>query len=165
MRLFLDNDTSVTMDFDFEDVAMRVINKTLDTLGCPFDAAVNVVLTDNEAIRECNRDMRGIDRATDVLSFPYLEFNEPGIYELPENEADCIDPETGLVVLGDIMISLNKVKEQAEEYGHSCKREYAFLIAHSMLHLSGYDHMTDDDAHLMEQMQENILSELGINRE
>jgi len=165
MRLFLDNDTDVTMDFDFEDVAASVIDKTLVTLDCPFDTAVNLVLTDNETIRECNRDMRGIDKATDVLSFPNLTFSEPGRYVLEGSEADYIDPETGLVVLGDIMISLDKVREQAEEYGHSLKREYAFLVAHSMLHLSGYDHMTEDEARIMEQMQESILKSLGIDRE
>jgi probable rRNA maturation factor len=165
MKLFLDNDTDVTMDFDFNDVAVSVIEKTLNTLNCPFDVAVNMVLTDNETIHECNREMRGIDKATDVLSFPYLTFDEPGVYELEGSEADYIDPETGLIVLGDIMISLDKVKEQAEEYGHSLKREYAFLIAHSMLHLSGYDHMTDEDAAHMEQMQESILKSLGIDRD
>ncbi len=165
MKLFLDNDTDVTLDFDFQDVACKVIEKTLETLDCPLDVAVNLVITDNENIRICNRDMRGIDKETDVLSFPYLTFEEPGRYVLTGSEADYIDPETGLTVLGDIMISIDKVIEQASEYGHSGKREYAFLVAHSMLHLSGFDHETAEEAEAMEQMQERILQSLGISRE
>ncbi len=165
MRLFLDNDTDVIMDFDYEKVATDVIEAVLKALGCPFDVQVNVLLTDNETIRAYNRDNRDIDRPTDVLSFPGLEFEKPGVYELTGDEADYIDPETGLVVLGDIIISLDKVREQAQEYGHTKLREYAFLIAHSMLHLSGFDHMTAEEASDMEARQESILNSLHISRD
>ena len=165
MRLFLDNDTDVIMDFDYEKIAKDVINASLKALDCPFEVQVNLLLTDNETIRTYNRDSRDIDRATDVLSFPGLEFDEPGVFELNGDEADYIDPETGLVVLGDIIISLDKVSEQAAEYGHSKLREYAFLIAHSMLHLSGFDHMTSEDAADMEARQESILEGLHISRD
>ena len=165
MRLFLDNDTDVIMDFDYEDIAAKVINEALKMLKCPFDVEVNVLLTDNESIREYNKDNRGIDSPTDVLSFPGLEFVNPGEFTLNGNEADYIDPETGLIMLGDIIISLDRVISQAEEYGHSRLREYAFLIAHSMLHLSGFDHLSSDEAAIMEQRQEDILKSLNITRD
>ncbi len=165
MRLFLDNDTDVIMDFDYEDIAKDVINEALKQLECPFDVEVNLLLTDNESIRKYNRDNRGIDSPTDVLSFPGLEFVNPGEFTLSGSEADYTDPETGLIMLGDIIISLDRVISQAEEYGHSRLREYAFLIAHSMLHLSGFDHMTEDEAADMERRQEDILKSLNITRD
>lgn len=165
MRLFLDNDTDVIMDFDYEDIAAKVIDEALKLLKCPFDVEVNVLLTDNESIKEYNRDNRGIDSPTDVLSFPGLEFVNPGEFTLQGSEADYTDPETGLIMLGDIIISLDRVISQAEEYGHSRLREYAFLIAHSMLHLSGFDHMTPEEAADMELRQEDILKSLNITRD
>ncbi len=122
---------------------------------------VSVMLTDNEGIRELNREHRGIDRATDVLSFPLLEFSEdkralPETVDFGENEE---------VTLGDIVISLERAAEQAEEYGHSMKREVGFLTVHSMLHLYGYDHMTEDDEREMFALQEKILDGMGLKRE
>ena len=112
-----------------------------------------------------NLEHRQIDRPTDVLSFPMLEYETPGDFSfLEEDGEDCFDPDTGELLLGDIVISADKVMEQAEEYGHSVKREYAFLITHSMLHLMGYDHMMEEDAKEMEYLQEEILKELGIGR-
>ena len=120
-----------------------------------------LLFTDDETVKEYNSAYRHIDRTTDVLSFPFFEF-ENGATEI---ELTDIDPETGLVDLGNIMISLPKAISQAEEYGHSLKREIAFLTAHSCLHLLGYDHMSDGDAGRMERLQEEILSELGITRD
>ena len=112
-----------------------------------------------------NREHRGIDRATDVLSFPMLEFGIPGDFTgIDEEMSDVFDPETGELMLGDIVISADKVMAQAEEYGHSPKREYAFLIAHSMLHLCGYDHMEDGERKEMEQKQREILEKINILR-
>lgn len=165
MILFFDNDTDTVFDFDCEEVAKKVISAVLTSEKCPFDTEVNLLITDNEGIREYNKSMRDIDSATDVLSFPGLDFFTPGSYELNGQEADHIDPETGLVILGDIIISADRVLSQSEEYGHSALREFAFLVAHSMLHLSGYDHMNEDEAALMEKKQEDILKGLGINRE
>ena len=84
---------------------------------------------------------------------------------MEEEEADCFEPESGELLLGDIIISAPKVIEQAEKYGHSIRREFAFLIAHSMLHLCGYDHMEENEARIMEQKQEQVLEKLGITRE
>ena len=166
MTLFLENETDKIFAFDVEETARQVIEGVLDMEECPYETQVNVLLTDNEGIREYNREYRSIDRETDVLSFPNLEFETPGVYEVEEEqEADCFDPDTGELILGDIIISVDRVAEQAESYGHSPKREFAFLVAHSMLHLSGYDHMESKEAKVMEAKQEQVLQKLGITRD
>ena len=112
-----------------------------------------------------NRNFRGIDRPTDVLSFPLLNYDTPSDFSVAEEEeADSFDPESGELMLGDIVLSGDKILEQAEAYGHSVKREFAFLVAHSMLHLCGYDHMTEEEAKEMERRQEEILQSLSITR-
>lgn len=126
---------------------------------CDFDAQISVTLTDNDAIRRLNREQRGIDRPTDVLSFPMLDFDENG-------EADCAyDMDGDSVLLGDIVISMERAYEQAEEYGHTLVREAAFLTAHSMLHLLGYDHVDNPEGEkIMCEKQEKVLTALGITR-
>ena len=164
--IFLENETDIDLNIDYENIANLVVEETLKQEKCPFDVEVNILLTDNESIHAINKETRNIDRATDVLSFPNLFFESAGCFNIPEDErADYENPENGLVVLGDIIISLEKVIEQAQEYNHSVKREYAFLIAHSMLHLSGYDHMVPDEAKVMEERQRAILDSLGITRD
>lgn len=164
--IFLENETDILMDFSYEEIANKVVDKTLEVLNCPFKCEVNILLTDNSTIHEYNLETRNIDRPTDVLSYPNLFFQEEGIYELDKSELPSItDPETGLVILGDIIISLEKVIEQANEYGHSTKREYAFLLTHSMLHLSGYDHMEDEERVRMEDKQRMILNACEFTRE
>ena len=111
-----------------------------------------------------NLEFRGIDRATDVLSFPMTEFPSPADYAYPDTDDSSFDPETGELMLGNIVISKERAKEQAEEYGHSVEREFAFLIAHSMLHLLGYDHMEDEERLVMEKKQREVLEMLGITR-
>ena len=113
--------------------------------------------------RELNRDYREIDRETDVLSFPMLEFEAPAVFPEEIGEED-INPDTGEVPLGDIVINVRRVKTQAAEYGHSETRELAFLIAHSMLHLMGYDHMEEEERMGMEARQREILDALGYRR-
>ena len=113
-----------------------------------------------------NREVRQIDRSTDVLSFPQVEYPSPADFSwAEEHEADCFDPDSGELVLGDIVVSLDHVKEQAAQYGHGCRREFAFLIVHSMLHLLGYDHMEAREAAVMEKKQADILDSLGIRRQ
>ncbi|MBQ0058951.1 MAG: rRNA maturation RNase YbeY, partial [Lachnospiraceae bacterium] len=115
---------------------------------------------------DLNREMRGIDKVTDVLSFPMTEYATPADFDsLDQDDIDAFDPENGCLVLGDIVIAATKVQEQAEAYGHSNRREWAFLIAHSMLHLMGYDHMNDEERLVMEEKQERILQNLKIRRE
>ena len=166
MKLFYENETDFDFSFDAEQTAEEVIKKTLETENCPFDVEVNLLVTDQEGIRELNRNTRGIDAPTDVLSFPNLFFERPSEFKIPDDsKADYMDPETGLTVLGDIVINYRRVLSQAEEYGHSVRREFAFLVAHSMHHLCGYDHMTEKEAVVMEENQEHILQLLQITRD
>lgn len=165
MTLYAENETDVTFPFPVEETATKVIEAVLKSEGCPFDATVNLLITDNEGIREYNRQYREIDKETDVLSFPNLDFEAPGDFsKASENKADYFDPESGELILGDVIVSADKVIEQAENYGHDQKREFAFLVAHSMLHLCGYDHMADDERVVMEEKQEAVLQGLGITR-
>ena len=166
MTFLVENETDVTYDFDVEQIVEMVALEVLDSEECPYEAQINVLLTDNEGIREFNKEYRDIDRETDVLSFPNLDFEQPGDFEIDEDmEADYFDPDSGELILGDIIISVDKVEEQAESYGHSKKREFAFLVAHSMLHLCGYDHMEAEEAVVMEVKQESVLTKLGITRD
>jgi len=120
------------------------------------------MITDDENIRELNREHREIDRATDVLSFPMLELSPGQKIEVSPLE---IDPSTGAVMLGDIAISLERMCEQAKEYGHSEERELSFLTVHGILHLLGYDHeRSEEDEKLHFSRQEEILDEMGIKR-
>ncbi len=165
MTLYVAIESEADFDFDMEEVAKTVAEAALESENCPFESAVSLTVTDNAGIRDLNREFRGIDRETDVLSFPNLEYETPGDFSVAdEAESDCFDPDTGELVLGDIVISTEKVKEQAESYGHSRKREFAFLVAHSMFHLCGYDHMTEEEAKVMEEKQEAVLTKLGITR-
>lgn len=168
MTFYVENETEYTFEFHCEDLAAEVAKEVLMQEKGPIDVQLNLLITDNEGICEYNRQYRGIDRATDVLSFPNLDFEEPADFSivlLPENEADYRDPESGELILGDIILSAEKVFAQAEEYGHSVKREFAFLIAHSMLHLCGYDHMTAEEAAEMEKRQDSVLNKMGITRD
>ena len=139
----------------------KVIRTALTAEGMEVPCEVNVLLTDDEGIHQVNLDMRDVDRSTDVLSFPEFDLT-PG--ELPD-EMDA-DPGTGLIPLGDMVISVEHVAAQAVEYGHSKQRELAYLVTHSVLHLLGYDHL--DEGPQKKQMrarEEAILAELGITRE
>lgn len=153
-------------DFDKQKTAEEVIGKVLEKEGCPFELEVDILITDSEEVKEYNKEYRDIDKTTDVLSFPNFEWDNPSDFEsIPDEELSMsLNPETGLSILGEICINKDKIFSQAEEYGHSIKREYAFLIAHSMLHLLGYDHMEEDEAKVMEEKQKAYLEELGISR-
>ncbi|MBO5228272.1 MAG: rRNA maturation RNase YbeY [Lachnospiraceae bacterium] len=149
---------------NYEELLESVVNAALDYAECPYEVELNILLTDNENIHKLNKEFRDVDSATDVLSFPMLEYEKPADFDWLEEADECFNPESGELMLGDIVISLEKVKEQAEKYGHSEKRELAFLTAHSMLHLFGYDHMTPEEASVMEAKQEEIMDILGIKR-
>ena len=139
----------------------EVITAALAAEGVSLPCEINVLLTDDGGIHQVNLDMRGVDRPTDVLSFPMFNLR-PGERPQPGDE----DPETGLVPLGDMCISLERAAAQAAEFGHSVKRELAYLTVHSALHLLGYDHM--DEGPMKRQMrlhEEFILDKLGITRE
>jgi len=145
---------------ELQECIRLVANEALKYEDCNFDAEVDVTIVDNDEIREINNEHRGKDAPTDVLSFPMLEFDG-------DNEIDAeFDMEEEAVLLGDIVISLERAAEQAKEYGHSLKREVSFLTAHSMLHLLGYDHEnSEEEAEIMFKKQDDILNNLGITRD
>ena len=160
----------LTEEMNNEEVSLaeKVAEYVLCKEGCPYDCEINLTITNNEGIRERNSEFRGIDNATDVLSFPNCEFDLPGVFEQFVDETlyfDCFNPENGNLFLGDIMISRERMQEQAEEFGHGTTREFAFLIAHSVLHLIGYDHMEEEEAARMESKQNKYLNDLGITRQ
>ena len=164
MRIYLENEGDLELDLNYQEVAQRVGDAVLDYEQCPYESKVELLLTMDEEIREMNREFRDIDRATDVLSFPMIAYESPADFAFLEEDESCFDPDTGELMLGNIVISKQKVVEQAEEYGHTVEREYAFLIAHSMLHLLGYDHMEEEERAVMEKKQREILDGLGITR-
>jgi len=166
MTFCVENEVEAIFSFDIEDVIKRVAETALEQEKCPYEVEVNVLITNNEGIREFNKEYRNIDKETDVLSFPNVDYDTPAQYDrLESDEADYFNPDTGELMLGDIILSVDRIHEQAEQYGHSVLREFAFLVAHSMLHLLGYDHMVSEEATIMEQKQEEILKTLQITRD
>lgn len=155
--------------YEFSSEAAGLIRKAIDAAlkfeGFKYNYEISIVITDNAGIRIMNNRFRNIDRETDVLSFPMIEFHNEDLenhhYDISDEE---INPETGDVMLGDIVISIEKAYEQAEEYGHSFERELAFLTVHSTLHLLGYDHMITEDELVMRKKQEKILSDINLSR-
>lgn len=140
---------SINEEYDsYEEVYESLANKALDHLKLDFNPIVSVSFVDNEFIHKMNRDYRGIDRPTDVISFAFLD---------GEDNRDEIMHSKQMVALGDIYISLDKAKEQAKEYGHPLDRELRFLFVHGLLHLLGYDHMTKEEEEVMFSLQEEIL--------
>ena len=138
----------------------KVIRTALAAEGVDFPCEVDVLLTNDSGIHAINREMRQVDRPTDVLSFPEFDLM-PG--QLPG--AEDADPGTGLVPLGDMVISMEHVAAQAKEYGHSNRRELSYLVVHSVLHLLGYDHLDEGSRKAqMRAREEAILGELGIGR-
>ncbi len=166
MTSYVENEAAQSFAFDEEELLSRVMEAVLDAENCPYEATVNLLVTDGAGIREYNKNFRKTDAETDVLSFPNLDFEKPGDFsDVEKNEADCFDPDSGELVLGDIILNAARVKSQAKEYGHSELREFAFLLAHSLFHLCGYDHMEKAEAAVMEEKQEAVLFSLGITRE
>ena len=165
MTIFIESECEFEFDFDYEKVAKDVVNTAIEHLDFPFEAEISITITDNDGIQAINKEFRDIDAPTDVLSFPMIDYPAPGVFDHIENDDDLFNPETGEVILGDIVLCKERIYSQAEEFGHSVLREYAFLIAHSMLHLFGFDHMTEDEASVMEQKQREILDILNISRD
>lgn len=164
MTLLFENESSETFSFDPLEQAKLVIDKTIEMEDFPFESQVSLTLVDEDTIKEINRENRDIDKVTDVLSFPMLNLSSPSDFSDIENDDGNFDYETGEALLGDIVICVQKVKAQAKDFGHGEIREFSFLIAHSMLHLFGYDHMSDEEEKVMFSRQEEILSALSITR-
>lgn len=165
MNIMIEKEYEGEIGISYERIAKEVIETAIDYVQCPYECQVNLLLVDNETIHRVNQETRQIDRPTDVLSFPMAEYPHPADFSEIEKDPMAFDPESGEFLLGDIMISMDKVWEQAKNYGHSAEREYAFLIAHSMLHLFGYDHMKEDERKEMEQKQEEILIRTRYTRD
>ena len=152
-------------DFDLTECAEEVLDAFSAELSLPYEAAVEITITDDAGILEVNRKERGIEKSTDVLSFPVVQYPAPGDFSVLETlSSEAFDPDSGELLLGDILISAEHVSAQAEAYGHSVRREYAFLVTHSLLHLAGFDHMSEQEAEEMEEMQRRILDRCGISR-
>lgn len=164
MTVHFEYEAERTFSFDYQALMHRVMEKVLEYEACPYEVEINVVITDNEEIQKVNKEYRAIDRATDVLSFPMVEYQAPGDFSKVEEDAMLFHPETGELMLGDIMISIDKVYAQAEEFGHSVERELGFLTAHSMLHLCGYDHMEEKERQVMEARQREIMDLVQLYR-
>lgn len=166
MTLNIEYETAIKLEIEYETIISKVVDMAMDTEDCPYEAEINVILTDNEEIKNINKSYREVDAPTDVLSFPMVDYETPADFShLEDNTDDYFNPETGELLLGDIIVSVEKVVTQAQEYGHSKERELGFLIAHSMLHLFGYDHMEEEERRVMEEKQRMILDKLGITRE
>jgi len=145
---------------ELRDLIRNAVQTTLCYMDFNTKVEISVMFTDNDEIRKLNREHRSIDKVTDVLSFPLIEYDEDG--NVVEEYMD-FSP-SGEMVLGDIVISLDRAEEQAKEYGHSFEREVGFLAVHSMLHLLGYDHMTPEDEEEMFGYQEDILNKMNLTR-
>ena len=132
---------------------------------CPYEVQVQLTLTDDDEIKELNHTHRNVDKITDVLSFPNVDYTEPSNFENVDKHKEMyLDLDTNELFLGDIIIDVMQMKRQAVLYGHSERREISFLIAHSMLHLFGYDHESESQEKVMFEKQEQVLNALSILR-
>lgn len=161
MQVFIENNQDkVAVTDEIMELLKRSVELALHTEGFDVPSEISIMLVDDEEIRSINREHRNIDRATDVLSFPLVEMSEGQILS---DEGD-FDPEGNMLVLGDIVISLETAIRQGEEYGHPFERELAFLSTHGVFHLLGYDHCDENQEKLMFGKQEAVLEAMGLRR-
>lgn len=157
MTLYIDNRTTFEWGEKWQEIIKKAVRTSLDyeefEKKYKFECEISVSIVTNEEIQKLNKEFRNIDKATDVLSFPMCTFDMGEAFDYNENDE---------IILGDIVISIDKAKEQAEEYGHSLEREIAFLTVHSMLHLMGYDHMEAEEEKEMIKKQKEILQQAGF---
>ncbi len=158
MHIYIENETDIAFDFEGYDKTIELAVKTVAAdKDIPDELDVNVLIVDADEMHQINLENRGIDDTTDVLSFPYYEYDEPGVFEgeIYEDEEN---------ILGDIILNAERIKSQAAEYGHSQMRELAFLVVHSMLHLTGYDHIEESDGEIMRAEEKRMMDIIGISR-
>ena len=166
MSVYFENEAGDKTPDRYKEIVEDIIDASLIYLDCPYECEVNVLFTDDEGIREINKEYREIDAPTDVLSFPAIDYDEAANFNgLEDNPYDYFNQDTGELIFGDIILNVDRIKKQAEEYNHSVWREVAFLTAHSMLHLAGYDHIDDAERLIMEKKQEEILNTKGYTRD
>lgn len=165
MTIDYENSTDTVFDFDENELSGKLVEAAMNYLECPYEVCVNISVVSETKIRELNKEFRSIDAETDVLSFPMCEYESGGRFDgdifLSSMETD---PDTGELLLGDVILSAGRILSQAAEYGHGIKREFSFLVVHSLLHLCGYDHIEDEQRKQMESIQGEILNGLGIVR-
>lgn len=161
-----DRQEKVAIKEDLKSLIEEIVDYSLKQEKVEIPYEVSVIFVDNEEIRNINRDTRNIDRATDVLSFPMLEYEEKKVFKecYLNHEFSPVDLDDGNLVLGDIVLSLERAMEQSNEFNHSFQREVCYLVIHSVLHLLGYDHMEEDDKVIMRKREEEILSQFSITR-
>lgn len=165
MTVYLEDQGGYKFPFPVEEQLNKLLAFVSNKLQCPYEVETSILLVDREEIHRLNKEFRGVDRPTDVLSFPMMEYGAPGDFESEKfQQTLTVSPETEELMLGDMVICSQVVCEQAKEYGHSLLREFSFLVVHSLLHLYGYDHIEEEDRIVMENLQKEIMQELKINR-
>ncbi|MEG0772396.1 rRNA maturation RNase YbeY [Clostridium sp.] len=165
--IYIDNrQDKIIVNQDLENEIMEIVQYTLKEEDVNIPCEISVIFVDNEEIKEINMEMRNIDKVTDVLSFPMLEYTKHKVFKdlYKEFKFHISELNEGNLVLGDMAISLERALEQSEEYGHSFEREVCYLVVHSILHLLGYDHMEEEDKYKMRRQEEEILNRFNINR-
>ena len=161
MTIQIEYETEKQLEIPYEQIVRDIIPAVLEYENCPYEAEVNLLFTDNEAIREMNRDYRQVDAPTDVLSFPNLE--KSYFQKLTEFDGER-NPDDGILFLGDIVICKKVAKKQAKDYRHGAKREICFLALHGLLHLLGFDHIKEEEERLMKAASEDTLQAFGVSR-
>lgn len=164
MTIWIDNQTENTIFENYENILKDIVKACIKEEKYPENVEVSISIVDNEEIQNLNNEFRNINKSTDVLSFPMLKFENNNLGLDDKKIHDSINMDTNEIVLGDIIISIEKAIEQANELGHSLQREVAFLTAHSMFHLMGYDHENILDENIMKQKQENVLTKKNLLR-
>ncbi len=168
MTFYIENSIDVVISFPLEQTIEKIIREALLLEECPYECEITLIITNNEGIQSYNKEFRNIDRSTDVLSFPNIEYDSPADFSHLEDKgfyADCFNLDSGELMLGDMIISYETIVEQAHLYNNSIYREFSFMVIHSMLHLLGYDHIEDLDRKIMEQKQKELLKRLGITHD
>lgn len=164
MTIYIENESDIKLNIPYRKIIEDSINLSLDFEKVPYECEISVTIVDDERIHEINKEFREIDRSTDVLSFPLNEFEKAADWQNFDEDKASFNYDTGELMLGDIILSAEHIIKQANEYGHTRKRELAFLVIHSILHLLGYDHMTKEDEEKMFSKQRQILDLGGYKR-
>lgn len=165
--IYVDNrQEKVEVSENFIEHLKKMINFALKEEDVKISSEISLLFVDNEQIREINKETRNIDKATDVLSFPMLDYMDKKVFKevYKDNNFSKVDFDGEDLVLGDIVLSLERALEQSKEYNHSYEREASYLVVHSVLHLLGYDHMEDEEKIIMRNREEEILNALDIRR-
>ena len=164
MTIYIENESDIKLNIPYRKIIEDSINLSLDFEKVPYECEISVTIVDDERIHEINKEFREIDRSTDVLSFPLNEFEKVADWQNFDEDKASFNYDTGELMLGDIILSAEHIIKQANEYGHTRKRELAFLVIHSILHLLGYDHITKEDEEKMFSRQRQILDLGGYKR-